>query len=94
MRSRPGAGTTVVYVPTARLPAHWHGDRPATRPEPELDLRPGWPDLSAFPRRAWAAVTGDVLKALPDAELGYIEPWAPGSCAGSWRATWLACAGP
>ncbi len=73
-QSRPGAGTTVVYVPAA-LPGPWQRHRPVPRPVPELDLRPGWPDLSAFPRVAWARAARDVLKELPDADLGYVEPW-------------------
>lgn len=74
VRGRPGAATTVIYVPTAPLPARWHDQRPA-RPTPELDLRPGWPDLAAFPRRGWLAAIREVLKDLPDADLGYCEPW-------------------
>lgn len=75
VRTRPGGATTVVYVQAAALPVGWRNERPVPRPAPELDLRPGWPDLSAFPRRAWAAATREVLQALPDAELGYVEPW-------------------
>ncbi len=77
VHSRPGAATTVGNVQAAALPAGWHYERPVTRPGPQLDLRPGLPDLSAFPRRAWAAASRDVLRDLPDAELGYIEPWGP-----------------
>jgi len=77
LRSHPGAGTTVVYAPPAALPAGWQDERPVSRPGPELDLRPGWPDLSAFPRRVWAAATREVLQDLPDADLGYSEPWGP-----------------
>ena len=77
VHSRPGAATTVGYVQAAALPARWHSDRPATLPSPELDLRPGAPDLSAFPRRAWAAASRDVVRDLPDADLGYSEPWGP-----------------
>ena len=43
-------------------------------PVPNFDLRTGRPDLSAFPRTAWHAALGRVLKALPDAELGYGDP--------------------
>ena len=78
VRTRPGGATTVAYVQAGALPAGWQNERPVTRPGPELDLRPGWPDLSAFPRRAWTNATRDVLRELPDAELGYVEPW------GSW----------
>ncbi|MBA3801059.1 MAG: aminotransferase class I/II-fold pyridoxal phosphate-dependent enzyme [Geodermatophilaceae bacterium] len=40
-----------------------------------IDLRPGLPDLAAFPRAAWLAATRDVLRSLPDEELGYVTPW-------------------
>jgi len=75
VRSRPGAETTVVYAGTVALPEQWHKRSPAPRPVPELDLRPGWPDLSAFPRAAWVTATREVLSELPDAQLGYCEPW-------------------
>ena len=77
LRSRPGAGTTVSYVPTIGLPAQWSASRPVMAAGPELDLRPGWPDLSAFPRRVWGAALREALRDLPDAALGYTEPWGP-----------------
>lgn len=78
VRSRPGAGTTVVFSRAASLPPQWHDERPPpARPQPDLDLRPGWPDLSSFPRQAWAKAVRDVLTDLPDAALGYTEPWGP-----------------
>ena len=39
------------------------------------DLRAGWPDLSAFPRRAWQASYVRALAALPDTDLGYGSPY-------------------
>lgn len=75
VRARPGAATIVAFVPAGGLPAEWHSERPDPAPSPELDLRPGWPDLSAFPRRAWASAVRDTLVDLPAAELGYTEPW-------------------
>jgi GntR family transcriptional regulator/MocR family aminotransferase len=41
---------------------------------PRYDLRPGVPDLSAFPRRAWLATARKVLAAAPDHLLGYPDP--------------------
>lgn len=41
----------------------------------EIDLRPGPPDLATFPRAAWLTATREVLRSLPDAELGYASPW-------------------
>ena len=75
VRARPGAATIVAFVPAGGLPAEWHSERPDPAPSPELDLRPGWPDLSAFPRRAWASAVRATLVDLPAAELGYTEPW-------------------
>ncbi len=77
LTSRAGSGTVVSDVA-----------RPLARPTPALvppvgvggpsytiDLRPGLPDLAAFPRTAWLAATRDVLRDLPDDELGYVAPW-------------------
>jgi GntR family transcriptional regulator/MocR family aminotransferase len=43
-------------------------------PVPRYDLRPGTPDLSLFPRAAWAAAQRRALREVPDADLGYPEP--------------------
>ena len=77
IRGRPGASTTVVHTPPAELPVRWREEAPPPAPPPGLDLRPGWPDLAAFPRQEWARAARDVLRDLPDAELGYCEPWGP-----------------
>lgn len=49
---------------------------PGTAPGPGVryDFFPGHPDLSAFPRAAWARATRDALRELPDADLGYGDP--------------------
>jgi GntR family transcriptional regulator/MocR family aminotransferase len=39
-----------------------------------IDLRPGRPDLRSFPREIWARAASHVLKTLPDAELGDVQP--------------------
>jgi GntR family transcriptional regulator/MocR family aminotransferase len=41
---------------------------------PRYDLRPGVPDLSAFPRQAWLAASRAALAAAPDHVLGYPDP--------------------
>ncbi|MGA5302843.1 PLP-dependent aminotransferase family protein [Nucisporomicrobium flavum] len=80
LTGRTGAGTTV----TARAP------RPRAqpvRPEPgglrlpqrpsadiDLDLSPGVPDLSAFPRAAWLRAERTVLAEATTADLGYGDP--------------------
>lgn len=38
------------------------------------DLRPALPALAGFPRRAWLASLGRVLRELPDERLGYPDP--------------------
>ena len=67
---RRGAGTTVLAAPppAARIPAE-----PAAPPV-RIDLRPGQPDLSAFPRQAWLRAERTALGAAPDALLGYGDP--------------------
>lgn len=79
--SRAGSGTVVSNAGrwTAAGPGEASGDpsaqRAGTEPSGVLDLRPGPPDLAAFPRTAWAAAMRDVLRSLPDHELGYVAPW-------------------
>src|ERR1700729_2853394 len=38
------------------------------------DLRPGVPDLTAFPRAAWLAAARKALASAPAADLGYTDP--------------------
>ena len=67
---RRGAGTTVL----ATTPP---GPRPAATAEPppvEIDLSPGVPDLSAFPRQAWLRAERAALSATTAADLGYGDP--------------------
>ena len=40
-------------------------------PVPGVDLRPGLPDLSLFPRREWLAATRQVLQTAPNSAFGY-----------------------
>ncbi|MGW8761379.1 MocR-like pyridoxine biosynthesis transcription factor PdxR [Streptomyces sp. NPDC055815] len=72
LRSDRGAGTWVggaarAAVPTAR-------DLAAGAPGVRVDFRPGTPDLSLFPRSAWAAAQRSVLTRLPHPALGYPDP--------------------
>ena len=87
--ARPGAGTRVLGVsrpaPAAR-PARAAADAPpAERPGPallpqrwraraEIDLSPGVPDLSGFPRAAWLRAEQLVLEQASVADLGYGDP--------------------
>jgi GntR family transcriptional regulator/MocR family aminotransferase len=43
-------------------------------PAPRFDLRPGQPDLSAFPRAAWLAAARRALDAAPTEAFGYGDP--------------------
>jgi GntR family transcriptional regulator/MocR family aminotransferase len=76
--ARRGAGTSVapaMVTPTLAVP---------TPPQPTPDglgtpaitapLRPGVPDLAAFPRRAWLHAYRTALAAAPDAYFGYSDP--------------------
>ncbi|GAA3203036.1 PLP-dependent aminotransferase family protein [Actinocorallia longicatena] len=69
--ARRGSGTRVADArpaPPARVrSAPWT----TLPPFPGFDLRPGMPDLSAFPRAAWLASTRRVLREVPSAALGY-----------------------
>ena len=77
LTSRAGSGTVVSDVVRPLKPA-----APATvplavvgGPSYGIDLRPGLPDLAAFPRGLWLTATRDVLRTMPDEELGYVAPW-------------------
>jgi GntR family transcriptional regulator/MocR family aminotransferase len=47
---------------------------PAVARESRYDLRPGTPDLSAFPRAAWLAAARRALAAAPSQAFGYGDP--------------------
>jgi GntR family transcriptional regulator/MocR family aminotransferase len=84
--ARSGAGTTIL-PPSARLAAAQAAgagqpgppispDDPLSLPrrwgaDAEIDLSPGVPDLSAFPRAAWLRAERAVLAAASPADLGY-----------------------
>jgi len=69
-----GSGTVVNDVGAAEAV-----DVRAAAPDPVApplthDFRSGLPDLSLFPRAAWARATRGALVSLPDADLGYMSP--------------------
>ncbi|MEU4277445.1 PLP-dependent aminotransferase family protein [Streptomyces tanashiensis] len=72
LRSDRGAGTWVGGA--ARAAVRGARDLSAGAPGVRVDFRPGTPDLSLFPRSAWAAAQRSVLAALPHAALGYPDP--------------------
>jgi len=67
--ARRGAGTRVGDRPPAVEAAAT--PPPALARPPRYDLRPGTPDLSAFPRAAWLAAARKALAAAPYDALGY-----------------------
>jgi GntR family transcriptional regulator / MocR family aminotransferase len=68
-----GSGTVVGTVPAASVHREADGPRARSASVPAIDLRPGRPDLSAFPRSAWV---GAVRRALAGsaAALDYPDP--------------------
>jgi GntR family transcriptional regulator/MocR family aminotransferase len=66
-----GSGTRV--APGLSDPPAAESTAPAPHPPPFIDLFPGAPDLSIFPRRAWGRSLRRALAELPDARLGYGE---------------------
>ena len=78
--ARPGAGTRVLGVwrpvPVAAAPPP-PGPLlvpPAWRKRAEIDLSPGVPDLSGFPRAAWIRAERLVLEQASVTDLGYGDP--------------------
>ncbi|WP_169786850.1 PLP-dependent aminotransferase family protein [Nitriliruptor alkaliphilus] len=77
LESRQGAGTAVAAVPTATAPPVPPPAAPA--PTSWRPLRPGVPDLSRFPRQAWARAVQRSLADAPTDALAYGEPGGPAS---------------
>jgi GntR family transcriptional regulator/MocR family aminotransferase len=72
LTARTGSGTWVTEHPAPAGLAAGPG-RPQAR-QPRYDLRPGVPDLAAFPRRAWLAAARKAVGAAPGHVLGYPDP--------------------
>ncbi|HVS99749.1 MAG TPA: PLP-dependent aminotransferase family protein [Solirubrobacterales bacterium] len=70
--STPGSGTRVAETLAESAPAS-APTAAAAPPAARIDLFPGAPDLSLFPRRAWGRALRRALAELPDARLGYGE---------------------
>jgi GntR family transcriptional regulator/MocR family aminotransferase len=68
-----GGGPACAVAPTPPGPAGpaRHGLAAA----PRYDLRPNLPAVDGFPRTAWLAALGRVLRTVPDHRLGYPEPF-------------------
>ncbi|AZK94925.1 MocR-like pyridoxine biosynthesis transcription factor PdxR [Streptomyces tsukubensis] len=63
--NRPAAGAGAA---AEAVPAH------PVSPRPTIDLRPGRPDLSSFPRTMWASALRRALTAAPDHAWDYGDP--------------------
>ncbi|MFI2435212.1 PLP-dependent aminotransferase family protein [Streptomyces sp. NPDC018693] len=72
LRSGRGAGTWVGGAVRAARPRA--RDLAPRSPGARADFVPGTPDLSLFPRAAWAAAQRAVLAELPHHDLGYPDP--------------------
>ena len=66
-RVAPGEGRRALADPGPPPP------EPVVNPNTGIDLFPGAPDLSLFPRRAWGRSLRRALAELPDSRLGYGE---------------------
>jgi GntR family transcriptional regulator/MocR family aminotransferase len=71
--ARGGSGTRVAAG--AELPAA-SPDQPsaARRARPAIDFRPGWPDVSSFPRQDWLWALREAAHSAPDEAFGYGDP--------------------
>ncbi len=78
----PGLPPPGLLTEVPQLPRRW-------RAQAELDLSPGVPDLSGFPRAAWLRAERAALAQASSADLGYGDP-----CGSTWLrrelAGWLA----
>ncbi|MFC9618658.1 PLP-dependent aminotransferase family protein [Streptomyces sp. NPDC056930] len=72
LHSGRGAGTWVSGAVRAATPGA--RDLAPRAPGARADFRPGTPDLSLFPRSAWAATYRSVIGRLPHSALGYPDP--------------------
>ncbi len=72
--ARRGSGTSVApHAPQPDSEAWAATPDPIPPPPAGIDLFPGTPDLSLFPRRAWGRALRRALADLPDARLSYGE---------------------
>ncbi|MFD7730680.1 PLP-dependent aminotransferase family protein [Kitasatospora phosalacinea] len=68
---RQGSGTRVADGVAAEQP---QADVRVAAAEPRYDLKPGSPDLGAFPRAAWAGAVRRALQGAANRDLGYGDP--------------------
>ena len=73
LSARHGSGTWVAER-AAKVAAAGSSPGPAVVRGPRYDLRPGVPDVAAFPRAAWLAAARRALAVAPAGELSYADP--------------------
>ncbi|HEX7059166.1 MAG TPA: PLP-dependent aminotransferase family protein [Solirubrobacterales bacterium] len=72
--ARRGSGTSVApHALEPELAGGADAPEPVPAPAPGIDLFPGAPDLSLFPRRTWERALRRALAELPDQRLNYGE---------------------
>jgi GntR family transcriptional regulator/MocR family aminotransferase len=71
LTARTGSGTTVAGLAATRTPVV---AAPADPPRPRYDLRPGSPDVTAFPTAAWLRATRRALARAPAGAYDYGDP--------------------
>jgi GntR family transcriptional regulator/MocR family aminotransferase len=75
LTARQGSGTRVASTAAVSLPGPAAGIRPPLGVRAARhDLRPGSPDLSAFPRAGWLSAARKALSGAPSRALGYSDP--------------------
>lgn len=75
LTARQGSGTRVARTAAVSAAAASGVSQPSPPPRPApYDLRPGFPDLSAFPRAGWLSAARKALSAAPSQALGYGDP--------------------
>ncbi|KWT58478.1 GntR family transcriptional regulator [Streptomyces albus subsp. albus] len=76
LSARQGSGTRVARraEPLRPAPPARRAAPPRVPDRPRYDLRPGTPDVSAFPRAAWLAASRRALTAAPSEAFGYGPP--------------------
>lgn len=73
LSAQQGSCTVVASRPPERRPATVSATAPRVA-VPRYDLRPGSPDLAAFPRSAWLASARRAITAAPNEAFGYGDP--------------------
>jgi GntR family transcriptional regulator/MocR family aminotransferase len=74
LSSMPRSGIVVAEQPGAPVSEDLRPFGPAIPPAKGMDLRPGLPDLSMFPRTEWLAATRHALQTMPNDDFGYGDP--------------------